>query len=221
MGSTVRLAYLLARYFMYSQVYFHRVRRAYDFHLQDFMSAWLGAKGLPTALNEFLNLTDNEVLVELRKAADDSTHRGHDPAFRIVQRKHFKVLYERNPDDAARNPECGKAVYNAACDKFGNNIVRHDRYTQKGSAVVFPVKNKDGRIVSSYAASDVLQKVPLVNIDYVFIAPERLAEAEGWLKQERETIIAPEKRKNHETDAKGRGARVACQGTENPRQLVC
>jgi len=183
---------LLARYFMYSQVYFHRVRRAYDFHLQDFMSAWLGENGLPTELSEFLNLTDNEVLVELRKAADDASHVGHDPAVRIVKRKHFKVLYERNPDDSEKNPECGAAVHKAACEKFGGDVVRHDRYTQKGSGVVFPVRNRDGRIVSSYAASNVLQNVPLVNIDYVLVIPEKQTEASAWLKQERERIIAPE-----------------------------
>jgi len=184
---------LLARYFMYSQVYFHRVRRAYDFHLQDFMSAWLGERGLPTKLDDFLSLTDNEVLVEMRKAADDPAHVGHDPAERIVKRKHSKVLYERNPNDSKKNPECGEAVYKAACKKFGEGVVRHDRYTQKGSDVVFPVRNRDGRIVSSFAASDVLQKVPLVNIDYVFISPEKRPEAEAWLKQERENIITPEK----------------------------
>lgn len=30
-------ALLLARYFMYSQVYFHQVRRIYDIHLKDFL----------------------------------------------------------------------------------------------------------------------------------------------------------------------------------------
>jgi len=182
---------LLARYFMYSQVYYHRVRLAYDFHLQDFLSAWLGENGLPTDLNQFLNLTDNEVLVELRKAADDFSHPGHDPAVRIVKRKHFRVLYERNPNDSAKNSECGAAVYMAARDKFGDAFFRHKRDTQKGSGVVFPVRNRDGRIVSSFAASDVLQKVPLVNIDYVLVAPEKLAEASAWLKEELERIIAP------------------------------
>jgi len=182
---------LLARYFMYSQVYFHPVRRAYDFHLQDFMAAMLGEKGLPTKLSDFLNLTDNEVLVELRKAVSEPSHPGHVPAVRIVNRKHFKVLYERNPNDSQKNSECGAAVYKAACEKFGKDAVRHDRYTQKGSGVVFPVRNRDGRIVSSFAASDVLQKVPLVNIDYVLMAPEKLTEANAWLKKEREQIIAP------------------------------
>jgi len=105
----------------------------------------------------------------------------------------LQVLYERNPNDSKKNPECGEAVYKAACKKFGEGVVRHDRYTQKGSDVVFPVRNRDGRIVSSFAASDVLQKVPLVNIDYVFISPEKRPEAEAWLKQERENIITPEK----------------------------
>lgn len=187
---------LLARYFMYSQVYYHRVRRAYDFHLQDFMSAWLGNNGLSADLDAFLNLTDNEVLVELRKAVDDPTHVGHDPAVRIAKRKHFKVLYERNPSDSQKNSECGKAVYKAACVKFGESAVRHDRYTQKGSVVDFPVKNSDDRIVSSFAASDVLQKIPIVNIDYVFIAPEKLGEADEWLKHELETITAPEGEEN-------------------------
>ena len=32
---------LLARYAMFSQVYFHRVRRIYDIHLRDFLKEWL------------------------------------------------------------------------------------------------------------------------------------------------------------------------------------
>jgi hypothetical protein len=103
------------------------------------------------------------------------------------------VLYERNPDDSAKNPECGAAVYKAACDRLGKAFVRHDRYTEKGSGAVFPVRSRDGRIVSSFAASDVLQRVPLVSIDYVFVAPEKLTEADAWLREERERIIAAPK----------------------------
>ncbi len=100
------------------------------------------------------------------------------------------MLYERNPDDLAINPESGLAVYKAACDRLGGAFVRHDPYTEKGSPTVFPVRSRDERIVSSFAASDVLQKLPLVTIDYVFVAPEKLREAELWLKEERGKIIA-------------------------------
>ena len=34
-------ALLLARYFMFTQLYFHSVRRIYDQHLKDFLLAWL------------------------------------------------------------------------------------------------------------------------------------------------------------------------------------
>ncbi len=180
---------LLARYFMYSQVYYHPVRRAYDLHLQDFLIAWLGGQ-VPTDLNAFLALTDNEVLVELSKAANDPSHPGHEPARRIASREHFRVLYERNPNDADKNPDAGTAVFKAACDKFGNDDFRHERYTQKSSGTVFPVKERDGRIVSSLAVSEVLKNLPLVNIDYVFVSPEIRGEAGKWLEEQREQIIA-------------------------------
>lgn len=180
---------LLARYFMYSQVYFHPVRRAYDKHLQDFLVAWLGEGGLPTELDKFLRLTDNEVLVEIARAASDPSHPGHDPAGRVVRRGHFRVLYERNPADSERNPEAGSAVYEAACGEFGPEYVRHDRYTQKGSATGFPVRSRDGRIVSSLLCSDVLSQLPPVNVDYVFVAPEIQINAKGWLDKSREDII--------------------------------
>ncbi len=41
-------ALLLARYFMYTQVYYHDVRRAYDKRLQQFLTGWLPAGRFPT-----------------------------------------------------------------------------------------------------------------------------------------------------------------------------
>jgi hypothetical protein len=180
---------LLARYFMYSQVYFHPVRRIYDIHLCDFLTAWLGENQFPTDLDRFLELTDNEVLVEIAKAVRDESHPGHEPAHRIARRGHFRLLYERNPTDAAKNPDAGEAVHNAACQRFGGEFFRHDRYREQGSAADFPVKMRDGRIVSSVAESDVLRNLPLVNVDYVFVAPERRVEAERWLADNRDDII--------------------------------
>lgn len=174
---------------MYSQVYFHPVRRAYDFHLQDFLLS-MYSEGLPTNIDDFLNLTDNEVLVELRKAAADSSHPGHDAADRIVNRKHYRVLYERNPQDAKKNTEAGQAVYRSASEKFGEQHFRHDRPPQRGSSTVFPVKTRDGRIMPSLAVSDVLKRLPPVNIDFVLVAPELRSKAEKWLRENRDEIIS-------------------------------
>ena len=53
---------LLARYFMYSQLYIHPIRRVYDFHLLEFLKAWLESGRFSTELEKHLALTDNEVV---------------------------------------------------------------------------------------------------------------------------------------------------------------
>src|SRR5436853_514966 len=90
-------ALMLARYFMYSQVYFHPVRRIYDVHLMEFLREWLPDGAFPTAVDQHLRLTDNEVTAALLEAAFDPSKVGHTHACRIILREHFKVLYERNP----------------------------------------------------------------------------------------------------------------------------
>ncbi|MEW6249087.1 MAG: HD domain-containing protein [Planctomycetota bacterium] len=184
-------ALLLARYFMYSQVYFHPVRRIYDIHLKDFLKAWLTGGEFPTAPGNHLRTTDNEVMAAMLNAARDSSAAGHDHACRIVQHEHFRVLYKRHPDDVKKNPEAAKAIFQAATEKFGEDNVRQDRYRGKGGITDFPVRLKDGRTASSLSVSEVLNKVPVAAFDYVFIAPGLEDEAKGWLKENREKIIQP------------------------------
>jgi HD superfamily phosphohydrolase len=184
-------ALLLARYFMYSQVYFHPIRRIYDLHLKDFLAAWLPDGKFPTGLQSHLRRTDNEVSAAIWEAAGDAGRQGHDAAARIVGHKHFKVLYQRHPEDAEKNPEAGQAVFEAARREFGPENVRHDRYSQKGGAAVFPVLTGDGRIASSVRLSEVLQRLPVVSVDYVFVNPDRLTEAKSWLDANRARLIQP------------------------------
>lgn len=54
---------------MYSQVYFHPVRRIYDTHLMDFLKEWLNEGVFSTTVVEHLNITDNEVTAAMLKAA--------------------------------------------------------------------------------------------------------------------------------------------------------
>jgi HD superfamily phosphohydrolase len=184
-------ALMLARYFMYSQVYFHPVRRIYDIHLKDFLTEWLPAGKFPTALEEHLRVTDNEVTARLWRAAAEPAQAGHDPAQRIVGHKHFRLLYQRHPADAAQNREAGMAIFEAAKAHFGPENVRHDKYTQKSGAPDFPVQTKDGRIVSSLELSEPLKNLPVVALDYVFIRPEKWDDANRWLQANRAAVIQP------------------------------
>lgn len=182
-------ALLLARYFMFSQLYFHPIRRIYDIHLSDFLRVFLHEGTIPIDVEEYLKLTDSEIMTGIYAAYRDPKNPAHDPARRIVERKHFRVLYSRNPIDIAKTTEAGKAICEAASKKFGEDKIRHDTYVQKGSDVTFPVLEKDGRIVSSRMKSEVLNTLPVVKIDTVYVDPSLEDAAKRWLEKERETII--------------------------------
>jgi len=180
----------LARYFMFSQVYCHHVRRIYDIHLKDFLKSWLPDGMFSTSINDLLQITDNEVASELFKANKDEKHLGHDSARRIARREHFRLLYQRTREDLEINREAGKAVFEAACEEFGESEVRHDTYIQNGGGLNFPVLARDGRIFSSLSKSETLENVPVVAIDYVYISPKCRKRAENWRDQNRMEIIA-------------------------------
>jgi len=182
-------ALLLARYFMFTQLYFHPIRRIYDIHLTDFLHASLSGGTFPTNIDEYFNLTDNEIMTNIYQAYQDENHPAHIHAVRIMDRKHFRLLYVRNPIDSPRAIGAGKAIYDAACKEFGDENLRHDPYVQKGSDVSFPVLEMDDRVVSSRDISEVLERIPEVKIDTVYIEPGLEEKAKKWLEKEREGII--------------------------------
>jgi len=189
---------LLARYFMFSQVYCHPVRRIYDIHLRDFLKEWLPKGTFGTTIAKHMSLTDAEVTSALRRACKSKRAKGHEHARRILNREHFKVLYTRNPDDIEQNPDAVEVIHSAAQKKFGAEHVRVDAYTQRGGAPDFPVLEKDGRIVSSLAESQTLKNLPVVATGYVFVSRECQAEALAWLQQNREDILASEEKEKSE-----------------------
>lgn len=185
-------ALLLARYFMFAQLYCHPVRRIYDIHLKDFLAAWLPGGKFQPSVDYLLNLTDNEVLSAIADASRKVGSAGHEWADRIVSRKHFRVLYKRNPSDVRENPEAAEAIYRAACEEFGKERVRYDKYFQRGSSPDFPVLTHDGRVVPSTLLSKVIQDLPIVAFEYVYVSPEIRESAHVWLKRNRESIIGLE-----------------------------
>ena len=182
---------MLARYFMYQQVYFHPVRRIYDRHLQDFLKAWLPGGFFSTDIEDHLRMTDIEVLGAMHEAARNPSSDGHSYASHIVNRSHFKLVYQRNPTDQSRNQDAAKVIHDELRNVFGEQSVRYDGYVQRGGAPDFPVVGRDGRIDSSLKMSDALNHIPVVAVDYVFAEQSRLAEIRSWIKDNRDKIIGP------------------------------
>ncbi len=116
-------ALLLARYFMYTQLYFHPIRRIYDYHLSEFLKAWLPNGKFNTELSKHLQMTDNDVNVALMAAAYDEKAAGHRHARAIYCRDHFRHVYERNPQDIRKNPRATAAVARFLVDNYGQDNV--------------------------------------------------------------------------------------------------
>jgi hypothetical protein len=125
------------------------------------------------------------------EATKDVQRPGHDPARRIVQREHFRTLYQRNPSDIATNPDAAKAIAGAASCRFNHSNVHYDDYREKNRPLDFPILMDDDRIVSCLSVSDTLKNVPIVTVDTVYIAPPLRDVAAKWLEKERQAIITP------------------------------
>jgi uncharacterized protein len=183
-------ALLLARYFMFTQVYFHPVRRIYDLHLGEFLKEWLPGGTFTTDPSLHLEMTDAEVLVGLRKAAQDLDALGHEPARRIIHREHFRVLWERNQPDVEKNSDAGRVIFDAACEEFGKDKIRRPPpINPKAPTIDFPVQLRGERISSAQSESDVLQKLPPIASDVVYVEPNLRDTAGRWLQGNLEEIL--------------------------------
>lgn len=76
--------FLLARYFMFLDVYFHKTRRILDLHLSECLKDWLTT--YPTDLHAFLNLDDAHVLEHVKSSdiADE----------RVLRRGFYRLCFE-------------------------------------------------------------------------------------------------------------------------------
>lgn len=183
-------ALLLARYFMFTQVYHHRVRVAYDFHLKQFLQAWLSGNGFSTDADAHQKLTDNEVLVELTRASRDSSSPCHEAADRIVNRKHFRRLYTPTREDKANYGDPLAAVYEAVASEYGEDRVYRSEYTQSAPDSNFPVHDTEGNVVSSHEISSILHHIPIVDVGVILVAPEITDDTSMWLGMNRESILS-------------------------------
>ena len=144
-----------------------------------------------TDVNEFLQITDIEILAAIAEEArreGDGIH--HEAAVRIVKRQHFKRVYSRNPEDLEINPEPAKAVYTALAEQFESDNVRLDEYAPRGAVIDFPVLQADKRIVAAQVVSDILKHIPPAVISFVFIEPAIRDVAQGWLRENLAKVLA-------------------------------
>lgn len=176
---------LLARYFMFSQMYLHHVRRVYDLHLIEFLKETLDAGVFPVELEDHLKSTDNEVMVQIAEAARDPGAAAHVHADAIYNRRHFKLLYERKDEEAKRNPEVVSYVAERAGDELGAENVLADEPEDAKDPPDFPVLTRNHAVVSSKRAFDVLKDMTVIRRGYVYVSRDVLEDGRRWLAANR------------------------------------
>ncbi|QBR71804.1 phosphohydrolase [Beijerinckiaceae bacterium] len=184
---------MIARHFMYKQVYLHHIRRVYDIHLKDFLTKWLKGGKFSTDLNKHMNISDVEVLVAIRRAYENKQSSQHVLARRIQCREHFRLFYEAAPSDTQGGKLIpGKVIAEAAEAEFGSDRIRYDHIPPKTAAPIFPVLIFDGKIESSLQRSQVLKRMPEIGVDNVYCDKSILTEAIAWRNLKRNSLLSLE-----------------------------
>ena len=180
-------AMMMARYFMYRQVYYHRTRKIYDFHLQQFLEESLEGGKFSVDLKEHQRLTDVEIWDAIKKAAENKDAPGHTPARRIILRKHFKCAYEHDPrtgdfgDIAAEVKEHFQA--------YGAQIVplfARKRKEEGAETPSFMVLGKDEKIRSVRHSSELPDQILDPFYGYVFADENIVLEVKEWCEDRAE-----------------------------------
>jgi HD superfamily phosphohydrolase len=181
---------MIARHFMYKQVYLHHIRRIYDIHLKDFLVEWLPDKKFSTNLKKHLNISDVEVFSAIRKAYEKKTSPLHSLARRIQCREHFRRFYEAAPSDTEGGKLIpGKVIAKAAIKKFNPKLIRYDYIPAKSTAPNFPVLRYDGKIQSSLQLSQILARMPEIGVDIVYCDKSIREDAIEWRNEKKDKLL--------------------------------
>jgi HD superfamily phosphohydrolase len=160
-------ALLLARHFMYRRVYHYSSVKAYNFHLRRYMAENY-AKSSITSVEEFLNLSDPDVICSLHRAASNSAMQGHEDARCVVYRQHrFRAI---------ELPE-GMTEQDLAAFKKKNGIPDRDLVVEFSKPCLneklnFPVSKRHVVIQNSRECSEILLKMPELKTNWVYVSPQ-------------------------------------------------
>lgn len=170
-------ALMLARYYMFLQVYFHEVRRAYDLHLTDFLKTLLPNGKFPLKVKDYLTYDDYFLLYKLKEAIAQR-RKNRKLAERIALRKHFKTIKEHpKVRPTQKQMKLFEDNYNELKDKFDE--IRLDRAKDapnKFETELFYLRNKrfyspKDKYIEIDGASDIANQLEMVTM-YRLYAPQ-------------------------------------------------
>lgn len=112
--------FLLARYFMFLDVYFHKTRRIMDKHLVEFLIEFLEGRCYPLDIRDYVLWDDTKVyqlLVEKRYLKS---------AKRLLDREHFRLSFETVDHPELHELGMFNWLLDKVKDRFDSNLIKDD-----------------------------------------------------------------------------------------------
>lgn len=189
-------ALLWARYSIFSQVYFHHIRRIYDIHLKEFMNEYY-KDGYPVSYDEFLSISDCNILDVLHKSLNNSQDAYYIYGKRLLKRNHFKCIYHQTAMDVQFLSERGDMVAPSALigkklsDYLGDENIRVDTGMKRHKRVDFPVvlEETSGRVLMASQEMPTINSIPNIEAGYVFVHPEFKEKALDFINKNKNTLF--------------------------------
>lgn len=161
-------ALLLARHFMHRRVYQYSSVKAYNFHLRRFMAENFPISAVET-IDDFLNLSDPDVICTLNKAARDPQMKGHEDAKCVIYRQHrFRAI--DLPDSMTEKDIADFKKKNSIPDR--DIVVEFEKDEPRGEKLNFPVSKRHVIIQNVRDCSDLLLKIPEKKTNWVYVSPQ-------------------------------------------------
>ncbi len=170
-------ALLLARHFMHRRVYQYSSVKAYNFHLRRYMLANY-SKQIET-VEEFLSLSDTDVISSLNKAAIAPKLAGHTDAKCVIFRQHrFRAIALA---DHVTIEDLKKFKQN---NRLADTEIDWEFYPTEEvqDRLCFPVSRRHVVIQKARDCSDLLLNIPSKRSNWVYISPERDLELVNFLE---------------------------------------
>ncbi len=179
---------ILARYFMFSQVYYHKTRSAYDIHLKEYMKEFKNFSDKEkidyTDVKNFLGLNDFFILNQMTK--DSKLKKGEkrgELARLILNRNHHRRVDQLDSEDLVIS-ESPERIYDKIEEKISkkyknevqNGDILFDRSmkkTNKFEETYFDIYD-DGELSHIFKESKLIERLKKIDLFRIYVAKGKL-----------------------------------------------
>lgn len=157
-------ALLLARYFMHKRLYQYPHVKAYSYHLREFIREYFKEKPYLDSVDNYLRVTDYEILAEINTAQFDESHPSHEHAKAIMDQAERVSVFSITKSDFK------KLVVDLDLDPE-RILFEKNPCSKRIEGLSFPVLMKNDTVTQAQEISDV--NIPVYYKNWLYIQPEQ------------------------------------------------